>query len=403
MANPKLESHPDTYKGEHWIPTDNCNPNIFSNDNCGVHTNSGVMNKWFYLLAEGGKGINDVKNYYTVYGIGKEEAAKIVYRAETVYFENRTNYEEARMWTMQAAMDLYGANSYQLREVCLAWYAVGLGEYKDICNTSVIMRGDENLCDQGTRAYELVFLPPTATVTWEVSPNLEIFTPGRENIAVRINPNQPISQSLGNGYVIAYVDGVPIWKNVWVGDPQIRSSETPPYIVYPDPFPTNSPFHKNLYLLGTNGTNIQLQGITSTNWELIGSSGECTPIFNVENDYQATLNANCENWTAQVEVSATNGCGTTTESITVQVVPQVYCYYLDIWTGQITIRPCENRREATTNSEKISKVSLHNYMGVNYGTYENTDTFPISKLPIGVYFVKIQLESGYIFTLKFIK
>jgi Zn-dependent metalloprotease len=45
MSNPKLVGQPDTYDGENW--------NFGSDDNGGVHTNSGVGNFMFYLLVTG--------------------------------------------------------------------------------------------------------------------------------------------------------------------------------------------------------------------------------------------------------------------------------------------------------------------------------------------------------------
>ncbi|MCB0545813.1 MAG: M4 family metallopeptidase, partial [Saprospiraceae bacterium] len=51
MANPKSKGDPDTYRGQNWING--------GEDNGGVHTNSGVQNYWFHLLAEGGSGSND--------------------------------------------------------------------------------------------------------------------------------------------------------------------------------------------------------------------------------------------------------------------------------------------------------------------------------------------------------
>ena len=51
MSNPNSFNYPDTYKGNYWHSS--------SNDNGGVHTNSSVMNYWFYLLTAGGNGTND--------------------------------------------------------------------------------------------------------------------------------------------------------------------------------------------------------------------------------------------------------------------------------------------------------------------------------------------------------
>jgi Zn-dependent metalloprotease len=46
---------PYTYLGDYWC---NCPDSV---DAGGVHLNSGVQNKWFYLLANGGNGTNDLK------------------------------------------------------------------------------------------------------------------------------------------------------------------------------------------------------------------------------------------------------------------------------------------------------------------------------------------------------
>ncbi|NIW45715.1 MAG: hypothetical protein GWN30_13480, partial [Gammaproteobacteria bacterium] len=64
-------------------------------DNGGVHTNSGVQNYWFYLLSEGGSGVNDNGDAYFVTGIGIEEAAQIAYRNLTVYLMPGSDYPDA--------------------------------------------------------------------------------------------------------------------------------------------------------------------------------------------------------------------------------------------------------------------------------------------------------------------
>ena len=127
MVDPNLFDQPDTYGGDFWFEVNNCTPNN-NNDHCGVHTNSGVMNRWFFLLAEGGSGTNDNGSAYNVAGIGKIKAANIVYRAESVYFTSTTDYAQARAATIKAAEDLYGINTTDPLRVALAWYAVGVGQ-----------------------------------------------------------------------------------------------------------------------------------------------------------------------------------------------------------------------------------------------------------------------------------
>ncbi|MGI9322033.1 MAG: M4 family metallopeptidase, partial [Pseudomonadales bacterium] len=55
MSNPTDYGDPDTYKDQYWHPTDteSCAvPKFCENDFCGVHSNSGVGNKMFYLLSQ---------------------------------------------------------------------------------------------------------------------------------------------------------------------------------------------------------------------------------------------------------------------------------------------------------------------------------------------------------------
>jgi bacillolysin len=130
LSKPKFLGQPDTYKGEKWVNTD-CIPSR-SNDYCGVHTNSGVLNYWFYLLAEGQDGINDLGNSYSVSAIGIEEAARIAYRLESVYLTAYSNYADAREYGIQAAIDLFGEGSPQHVTTVNAWHAVGLGDPYDL-------------------------------------------------------------------------------------------------------------------------------------------------------------------------------------------------------------------------------------------------------------------------------
>jgi Zn-dependent metalloprotease len=46
-------------------------------DSGGVHTNSGVLNHWFYILAVGKSGTNDIGSVYNVTGITVAKAEKI--------------------------------------------------------------------------------------------------------------------------------------------------------------------------------------------------------------------------------------------------------------------------------------------------------------------------------------
>lgn len=97
-----------------------------------VHLGNAIANHFFYLLAEGSgpKTINGIGydsptcNNKAIKGLGRDEAAKIWYRALTHYFTSATDYRNAREGVLGAAKDLYGAKSKQVGAVAAAWDAV---------------------------------------------------------------------------------------------------------------------------------------------------------------------------------------------------------------------------------------------------------------------------------------
>jgi Zn-dependent metalloprotease/chitodextrinase len=126
MSNPKSEGQPDTYGGTYWKVI-NCGTPTQTNDYCGVHTNSGVLNHWFYILSVGKSGTNDIGSSYNVTGISIDKAAKIAYRLESVYLSANSTFANARTFGIQSAIDLYGANSPEVIATTNAFYAVGVG------------------------------------------------------------------------------------------------------------------------------------------------------------------------------------------------------------------------------------------------------------------------------------
>ena len=114
MDNPQAEGDPDHYSIRYTGTA----------DSGGVHTNSGIGNHAFYLIAAGGT--NRVSSV-NVTGIGTTDAAKVWYRALTVYMTSGTNFAGARTATVNAANDLFGATSTQAVTVAKGWCAVGVG------------------------------------------------------------------------------------------------------------------------------------------------------------------------------------------------------------------------------------------------------------------------------------
>ena len=114
MSNPNQFSNPDCYNGLYWNA-----PNE-------VHNNSGVQNFWFYLICMGGSGVNDLGDTYTVNPIGINDASAIAYRSLSVYLTPNSTYADARFYSIQAAVDLFGSCSNQVIQITNAWYAVGV-------------------------------------------------------------------------------------------------------------------------------------------------------------------------------------------------------------------------------------------------------------------------------------
>ncbi|WP_090738361.1 M4 family metallopeptidase [Paenibacillus sp. Mc5Re-14] len=111
MSDPTLYDQPDHYSDLYRG----------SSDNGGVHTNSGIINKAYYLLAQGG-------NFHgvTVNGIGRDAAVQIYYSAFTNYLTSSSDFSNARAAVIQAAKDLYGANSAEATAAAKSFDAVGV-------------------------------------------------------------------------------------------------------------------------------------------------------------------------------------------------------------------------------------------------------------------------------------
>lgn len=114
MSSPNTYGDPDHYSIRY----------TGSADSGGVHTNSGIANQAFFLMAAGGT--NRISGI-SVTGIGASAMERIWYRALTVYMTSGTNFAAARTATINAANDLFGAGSTQANGVAQGWCAVGVG------------------------------------------------------------------------------------------------------------------------------------------------------------------------------------------------------------------------------------------------------------------------------------
>jgi Zn-dependent metalloprotease len=136
LENPPLKGQPDyypnrVYQGFCTPQGDPTRPGF--NDSCGVHTNSGIMNKVFSLLAQGGthRGVAVPK-------IGRAAAENIFFRAMVYYLTETSNFGDAYIQTSRAAAEVPGLGDFYYYAVSKAWQAVGvISAYP-----RVIARGD---------------------------------------------------------------------------------------------------------------------------------------------------------------------------------------------------------------------------------------------------------------------
>ena len=86
------------------------------------HYNSGIGNLAFYMLSQGGKHPRNKTNI-EVTGIGFERAAKIFFRANTVYLSASSNYQAYRHALGQAAADIDPEAAVSVTQACdaIAW------------------------------------------------------------------------------------------------------------------------------------------------------------------------------------------------------------------------------------------------------------------------------------------
>ena len=176
MDDPKSLEMPAFYDGEYWF------------GGADVHINSSIGNLWYYYLVEGGSGVTENGERFSIEGIGFEKAANIAYRTLSEYLIQSSNYEDYCNLSLQAAQDLYGECSPEVVSASAAWAAVGLGEI--IRGTDINITKIENLesgCNLGSE--ELISIE----LAFESCGDL--LTEGTElTFAYAINDGNPITE-----------------------------------------------------------------------------------------------------------------------------------------------------------------------------------------------------------------
>lgn len=380
IQNPKSTTtfegqHPDTYQGDFWR-TDG-----------EPHFNSTVLSHWFYLLTEGSSAtdeINDNGNTFSVIGIGINDAADIVYQAQTNYFVSSTNYLSARTATIQAAEDIFGVNSCQVKTFIDAWFAVGVGNaYGGSMGASML--GSNVLCSSN-KTFSLQNLPSGVSVSWKASPsNLFTVTTGTGTNFVTAAATSSVS---GQGTITATVTGAcgsfNVSKTVWVGMPGT------PVITGPNPLCLNQ---VGIY---------QILGDHKGADQFLWSYARFTCVNNCNSNISAIgLKATLEN--GQVYVRGQNECGTSGIGFLYVAGCGNYSSYSVYPNPTADVLYINANRDKTveeslidSNSVEPVKAILCNFSGISVLSKKLKlgSAIDIKELPNGHYILHIEDEKG---------
>lgn len=170
LAAPTNFLQPDTYQDiqGNWFDAnvENCpvpihSDSAFGNDFCGVHDNSGVLNKWFYLITNGEQGfMNGFGETYDIDSMGFDKTERIAYYTEMILTPN-SGYEAARIASLNAVLVLasspntLGITAADTININKAWKAVGVttDSIYNIANTPIFASNAFTSIGVGQRGY----------------------------------------------------------------------------------------------------------------------------------------------------------------------------------------------------------------------------------------------------------
>jgi hypothetical protein len=185
LSSPSFFNQPETYMGVAWFDISTCPTPNDNNDYCGVHTNSGVQNRWFYVLSKGGG---------SVIGIGEDDAAEIVYYNLTSFMQTNSQYADARVGSIAAARIIFGRCSNQEVQTTNAWRAVGVGA--SFTGPCVHITGTEEICLGDPYVFPITYHAVDvagATFTWSIPIQWNTTLSGTGNNTLTLNsfPSPP--------------------------------------------------------------------------------------------------------------------------------------------------------------------------------------------------------------------
>lgn len=287
------------------------------------------------------------------------------------------------------------------------WLAEELNEETDItvydCSafcSNMGIAGDDSLCSTGT--YSVT--DRATTIVWTVTdPNNLVSYTINDNIITltQLSENNRGFITLKVFYQNNTCGSATIEKEIWVGKPSFSFNT--------EAVGTN---YLHIDMIGANGTDINTQGITSTSWQKVSSSGGCTASFNGSN-FVGVGRGNCNNWVLNTKITATNSCGTTTVYKTLTPPApdpcddnyRIYNSSEDVYQIMRVVNPCDktlqyHRFTQIPSKESTSMQVLDIYGNTLMETHQNQ--INVEFLNNGIYIIRAYID-GEVLTQKIIK
>jgi Zn-dependent metalloprotease len=204
MSDPNVRNDPKFYNGRRWFDG--------AGDNGGVHSNSGVLNHWFYLLVEGVSDVNQVGYEYNVESIGMRNALDIIFIAQTAYLTENSGYIDCMYSTIQVARDLYGEGTPELASVVEAWRAVGLYEGIDNFDLSISLLEPSFIVCSGEERFVEVSIKNAGLEP--IPGDLDLEVSFLQTLSVKVIEDFRLEEELLPGDSIIHTFSTPVINNV---------------------------------------------------------------------------------------------------------------------------------------------------------------------------------------------
>lgn len=226
---------------------------------------------------------------------------------------------------------------------------------------------------------------------WTVSNNLQLIGSNTSSV-IEV-------KALQNGYgfvELNFDNGQKVTQKIWVGASSLQIEPA-----------SNNTNYVTFYAVSSNpNLTLEQQGITSENvkWKRLDNGV-------IKTGYSYFANAPGYNWSFDVEVKATNSCGTYTTYATISPPPPVDCtiYKLtkngnseDYSVSKQVEPPCPTAPNGSGRQIDEYQITVANSMGVIVIS-KTGDGFDMSGFPTGMYVVNIQKDNQVVINQTIIK